>query len=1122
VATPREREYLSAATFVCHTVSADTKDLPYVSFRGHRYVIVFVDHYSRYRSVYFLTSKDQSTAVLKTFVADMARSGHRIIHLQTDRGSEFFEQEGESRFNAGRRLHEFNKLCEQHNILHIVQPVEMHEKLAETCFLDLFRDVNAMLWEARLSPAFWVDGCAYACLIFNNTPNGFLGGSLTPHGVVTGRRSRWDKFKVFGCDVYEVIPNNQFSKVPGIPRGRKMIFVGFDPQRAGFKLFDPVTRTYHSAGDCYFFEDFSERVDALLHHDQRRALLRKGAEQPVVVNDFDDPSATGVRSLFLDPDALPPAEPISSAATDASRGGAVAPSNAHLGGAPVSSSASLGGAASRSAFERATDDVFPSDEPGPLSRRSVAAERARQAAQQQVMLRPLRLLVVGKEAPYTAEDRAFLEFVKTTNIPLVFRTPNPKTKGSSAYRRYHKYMHSTSYIQAMELGATWDDFVWDYRRGFISFPKHEPQLSGHVFSALDLAAQHGHTHVLQDLGLMFRRSPSSDPEPAHVFNIRGKRSFNEMLATVYEPELVVQQLEDVLQRQILAEKAFSHVLLASPSSPIDYSIAPEPTRYQQVLPEVCAEHERWREAMDDEIASMVRFGVYRRVPRSAAGSRQILGCRWVYKRKVGEDGLVYRYRARLVAQGYSQRAHDSYDPDNISSPVVHKESLRLFLAVAAHLRLRVHQADVKTAFLQAPLSERIFMRCPPGYASTTSSGEEEILELHQAIYGLKQASASFWAALESHLSSKGFTSLLSDPCVFKKVLPDGRLILVCVYVDDLVYAVPDDSCAADFLTMIRERFVVEEGEGKPVRFLLGIAVHQDLAAGTISLDMSMAIDKLAKGILTPEEMVKSKGIHYPMLLSPLPRLSVREVPQSQFDFLSVLGSLLHIANCVRIDIATAVNILARHAAAPGVQHVQALKRVLMYLYNMKHLGIVYRSSTSSDLPLIFEKGKHPLDDGSSPFQIFSDSDYAVDYTRRSTMGIVIMLHGGPIAWTSTLGKTVATSTCEAEVNAAAAAAKDAVHLKTMLVELGQMPKDFPIRIAEDNSAAIAQAEAGLMHIRNAKHYAVRLRFLQQLVVDREVEFIYTPTDQQLADFLTKPLDVVKFQRFRDLLLSVVG
>jgi hypothetical protein len=67
-------------------------------------------------------------------------------------------------------------------------------------------------------------------------------------------------------------------------------------------------------------------------------------------------------------------------------------------------------------------------------------------------------------------------------------------------------------------------------------------------------------------------------------------------------------------------------------------------------------------------------------------------------------------------------------------------------------------------------------------------------------------------------------------------------------VDDTVYAVPDDSCAADFLAMIRDRFVVEEGEGKPEDFLLGMAVHQDLLAGTISVDMSMAIDKLARGI----------------------------------------------------------------------------------------------------------------------------------------------------------------------------------------------------------------------------------------------------------------------------------
>ena len=64
-------------------------------------------------------------------------------------------------------------------------------------------------------------------------------------------------------------------------------------------------------------------------------------------------------------------------------------------------------------------------------------------------------------------------------------------------------MHALTYSQALELGATVDDFRWDYRHGFISFPKHEPQLSGHVFNALELASEHGFTHVLQEMGLCF-------------------------------------------------------------------------------------------------------------------------------------------------------------------------------------------------------------------------------------------------------------------------------------------------------------------------------------------------------------------------------------------------------------------------------------------------------------------------------------------------------------------------------------------------------------------------------------------------------------------------------------------
>ena len=109
--------------------------------------------------------------------------------------------------------------------------------------------------------------------------------------------------------------------------------------------------------------------------------------------------------------------------------------------------------------------------------------------------------------------------------------------------------------------------------------------------------------------------------------------------------------------------------------------------------------------------------------------------------------------------------------------------------------------------------------------------------------------------------------------------------------------------------------------------------------------------------------------------------------------------------------------------------------------------------------------------------------------------------------------------CEAEVNAAVAAAKDALHLKQLLIDLDVFDPQAPLQIGEDNSACIAQAESGLRHVRNAKHYEVRLRFLQQLVVEKSVEFVYCPTDLQLADFFTKPLDVIKFKRFRDFMLS---
>ena len=160
-----------------------------------------------------------------------------------------------------------------------------------------------------------------------------------------------------------------------------------------------------------------------------------------------------------------------------------------------------------------------------------------------------------------------------------------------------------------------------------------------------------------------------------------------------------------------------------------------------------------------------------------------------------------------------------------------------------------------------------------------------------------------------------------------------------------------------------------------------------------------------------------------------------------------------------------------------------------------------------------------MDDGSNLTQVFVDSDYAGDESRRSTQGCVVLMNSGPIAWFSVLGKTVALSTCEAEINAAVAAAKDALHISRLLKDLGYEKENRPIQIAEDNAAAIAQAESGLRSVRKAKHYEVKLAFLQQLVLSKDIAFRYCPTALQRADLLTKALPSDQHLRLTGMLLS---
>ena len=165
----------------------------------------------------------------------------------------------------------------------------------------------------------------------------------------------------------------------------------------------------------------------------------------------------------------------------------------------------------------------------------------------------------------------------------------------------------------------------------------------------------------------------------------------------------------------------------------------------------------WKKAMNVEIDSMVKYGVFTPVSFKEAAGKQILSCRWVYKRKINSQGKVVRYRARLVAGGhrqvpYSEDGYGSFDSDRISSPVVSKDGLRIFLSMCAGYGMRIRQLEVSAAFLQADLDEEIYVRAPRGFEGHVKDGE--ILKVRRGLYGLKQGSASWYRAISEYLTGK--------------------------------------------------------------------------------------------------------------------------------------------------------------------------------------------------------------------------------------------------------------------------------------------------------------------------------------------------------------------------------
>ncbi|GMF66172.1 unnamed protein product [Phytophthora lilii] len=233
---------------------------------------------------------------------------------------------------------------------------------------------------------------------------------------------------------------------------------------------------------------------------------------------------------------------------------------------------------------------------------------------------------------------------------------------------------------------------------------------------------------------------------------------------------------------------------------------------------------QWRIAAESEFTSLMNNKTWVLVPHPHG--RRVLQNWWVFVVKYTGTGEIDRFKARLVIKGFLQQYGIDYN--EIFSPVIRMEVLRLLLIIAALLDYEVHQMDVKTAFLNGFRSEAIYMAQPEGFAA---AGQEHLVcKLLRSLYGLKQAPRIWYQTLCAFLESLGFHKLIKDSCVFMATF-DGQVCYIAVYVDDLLIIAPTVSLVCRIKSALKQRFLMTDlGE---VKYILGWSIERNREARTI-------------------------------------------------------------------------------------------------------------------------------------------------------------------------------------------------------------------------------------------------------------------------------------------------
>ena len=508
--------------------------------------------------------------------------------------------------------------------------------------------------------------------------------------------------------------------------------------------------------------------------------------------------------------------------------------------------------------------------------------------------------------------------------------------------------------------------------------------------------------------------------------------------------------------------------------------------------------EKWREACNEEFKGKFETNKSWTYVTCPTG-RKTVKSKWVFKVDYHDDGSVKRFKARIVAKGFTQI--EGIDWKEKYASTLPAESMRCFLFDALQNDCAIEEADVVKAFTHADLEELIYMDPPEGFARG-----DKVCLLRKGVEGLKQGANGFMKLNATVICGEGFTRSMSDTNLFTRTR-DGVTLRVAVYVDNLLTSFPR--------TDPRGRKQCEEfyrNYGKQINLdlrgppscFMGIELKYKPAEGELCLSQTKYIteafekfcDKSTKVFTTPVQTTACDAfMNLKAAETEAERMEVSDKP-----YLALMGTLIW-ALLTRPDVAHHVCFLCQFMANPTTECYSAALTILSYLYSTRKLGLRYRRS----------KGPVRL-------SLYADSSYG--RSAKPIYGFVIFANGTPIAWASRKMKIVPLSSCEAEIYGCMEVCRCAMWIRLLLGEVLTTTPELPMVCHTDNEAAKATIEK-LGVTARTKHYDTWMQYCRELITQLKITMQWIPTTDMIADIFTKCLDKTTFLKFRDQLMTEV-